>query len=274
MYKNSGLEEAVKRIGGVGAVARALEIAPASVAAWKCVPAEHVLAIEALTGVDRATLRPDLYPDTDASVAANRDEIDLARSAEYALIAALLLQAPDAATLARLAGLQGDTTPLGNAHAALAKAAEAVDAETIEREYFDLFIGVGRGELLPYASYYLTGFLQERPLARLREDLSRFGLERADGHFDPEDHLGTLCEIMSGFAGGRFEASPTEEAAFFAAHVAPWAARCFADLEKADAARFYATVGTLGRTFIEIEAEGFAMEAYESLARTNAATGR
>jgi TorA maturation chaperone TorD len=274
MYKNSGLEEAVKRIGGVGAVARALEIAPASVAAWKCVPAEHVLAIEALTGVDRATLRPDLYPDIDASVAANRDEIDLARSAEYALIAALLLQAPDAATLARLAGLQGDTTPLGNAHAALAKAAEAADAEAIEREYFDLFIGVGRGELLPYASYYLTGFLQERPLARLREDLSRLGLERADGHFDPEDHLGTLCEIMSGFAGGRFEASPTEEAAFFAAHVAPWAARFFADLEKADAARFYATVGTLGRTFIEIEAEGFAMEAYESLARTNAATGR
>ena len=90
MYKNSGLEEAVKRIGGAGAVARALEIAPASVAAWKCVPAEYVLAVEALTGVARTALRPDLYPDTEVSVAADRDEVDVARSAEYALIAALV----------------------------------------------------------------------------------------------------------------------------------------------------------------------------------------
>jgi TorA maturation chaperone TorD len=274
MYKNSGLEEAVRRIGGVGAVARALELAPTSVAAWKCVPAEHVLALEALTGVDRTVLRPDLYPDTDTAVAESRDEIDSARAAEYALIGALLLRAPDAATLARLARLQGDTTPLGVVHAALADAAASVDAETVDREYFDLFIGVGRGELLPYASYYLTGFLYERPLARLREDLSRLGLERADGHFDPEDHLGTLCEIMSGFATGRFAASAADEAGFFAKHIAPWAARFFADLEKTSAARFYKAVGTLGRTFIEIETEGFAMEAHESSERTNAATGR
>src|SRR3546814_5223971 len=80
---------------------------------------------------------------------------------------------------------------------ALAEAAHSVSVETVEREYFDLFLGVGRGELLPYASYYLTGFLNERPLARLRADLKRLGLERAESHFDPEDHLGTLCEIMS-----------------------------------------------------------------------------
>ena len=274
MYKNSGLEEAVRRMGGVGAVARALELAPTSIAAWKCVPAEHVIALEALTGVDRTVLRPDLYPYTDTSIAAGRDEIDLARSAEYALIAALLLRTPDASTLARLARLQGDATPLGVAHAALAEAAEAADAETVDREYFDLFIGVGRGELLPYGSYYLTGFLYERPLARLREDLSRLGLERADGHSEPEDHLGTLCEIMSGFAGGRFEASAADEADFFARHIAPWAAHFFADLEKAGAAQFYKTVGTLGRTFIDIETEAFAMEAHESSMRTNRATGR
>jgi TorA maturation chaperone TorD len=261
MFADSGLEEALRRIGGVGAVADALEIAPTSVAAWKRVPAEHVIAVEALTGVTRSKLRPDLYPDTDAPAAAERDEIDRARAAEYALIGSLLLQAPDAGTLRRLSRLEGDATPLGRAHAALAAAAGTAEAEAVEREYFELFVGVGRSELLPYASYYLTGFLYERPLATLRGDLSRFGLERTEGHCEPEDHLGTLCEIMSGFAGGRFAASAAEEAAFFAAHVEPWAGRFFADLERTKAATFYRTVGTLGRTFFAIETEAFAMDA-------------
>jgi TorA maturation chaperone TorD len=274
MFADSGLEEAVRKIGGVGAVARALEIAPASVAAWKCVPEEYVLAVEALTGVARAALRPDLYPETDEAVAADRDEIDLARAAEYALIASLLLRAPDAAALTRLARLQGGGTPLGMAHSALADAAASAEAEKVEREYFDLFIGVGRGELLPYASYYLTGFLHERPLARLRESLARLGLERADNHFDPEDHLGTLCEIMSGLADGRFAASADAEADFFDTHVAPWAAHFFTDLEKADAADFYKAVGKLGRTFIALEAEGFAMEAHQRPAGTGKSAGR
>ena len=76
-----------------------------------------------------------------------------------------------------------------------------------EREYFDLFIGVGRGEILPYASYYLTGFLHERPLARLRGDLPLFGIERVDNNPEPEDNAATLCEIMAGFADGRFAAT-------------------------------------------------------------------
>ena len=72
------------------------------------------------------------------------------------------------------------------------------DAAKVEREYFDLFIGIGRGELLPYGSYYLSGFLQERPLARLRDDLAKIGIERSEGVVEPEDHAGILCEIMSG----------------------------------------------------------------------------
>jgi TorA maturation chaperone TorD len=191
------------------------------------------------------------------------DDIDAARADEYALLASLLLRPPDDATLARLALLQGAKTPLGSAHAALAEAAVRASAEAVEREYFDLFLGVGRGELVPYASYYLTGFLNERPLMRLREDLKRLGLERAEGCRDPEDHIGTLCEIMSGFASGCFEASAADESGFFAAHVAPWAGRLFADLEQAEAARFYRAVGALGRLFTEIEAESFAMEARE-----------
>jgi TorA maturation chaperone TorD len=197
--------------------------------------------------------------------AAELEDIDRARADEYALLASLLLSAPDAGFLAQISQLKASAqTPLGLAHAALAEAAASVSADVIKREYFELFIGVGRGKLLPYASYYLTGFLNERPLARLRGDMKRLGLERAEGHFDPEDHLGTLCEIMSGFAGGRFMISAGEEQDFFARHIAPWAGRFFADLENATSTRFYRAVGALGRIFIDIDAEGFAMETRRS----------
>jgi TorA maturation chaperone TorD len=193
------------------------------------------------------------------------DDVEIARSHEYALLASLLLRPPDAEGLTRLSRLQGaETTPLGSAHDALAQAAAAASAEAVKREYSDLFIGVGRGELVPYASYYLTGFLNERPLARLREDMKHLGLERVEGHFDPEDHLGTLCEIMSGFAAGRFEAPAGDQDKFFARHLAPWADRFFADLERAEAARFYRAVAKVGRVFIDIETEGFAMETRRS----------
>ncbi|WP_274423847.1 molecular chaperone TorD family protein [Chelativorans sp. YIM 93263] len=259
----SGLEEAIRKAGGVGAFAQALGLTPSSVSTWQTIPAEHVLEVEAVTGVGRTILRPDLYPEQ-AGSGAGVDEVDMARTQEYALLGSLLLRAPNAASLAVLSQFQGTDTPLGVAHIALAQAANMVSPEALRREYFDLFEGVGRGELLPYASYYLTGFLNERPLARLREDLMRLGLERAEGHCDPEDHLGTLCEIMSGLAGGRFEASLVEEHDFFERHIAPWAGHFFADLENANAARFYRAVGTVGRLFIDIEAEGFAMETRRS----------
>ncbi|MCT7377182.1 molecular chaperone TorD family protein [Chelativorans salis] len=259
----SGLEEAIRKAGGVGALAQALGLTQPSVSAWHSIPAEHVLEVEALTGIARTVLRPDLYPEAGGS-AAEIDEVDMARAQEYALLGSLLLRAPDADTLAQLSGLQGTDTPLGAAHIALRQAASTASPEALRREYFDLFEGVGRGELLPYASYYLTGFLNERPLARLRGDLRLLGLERAEDHCDPEDHLGTLCEIMSGLAGGRFTASPDEEREFFGQHVAPWAGHFFADLEKAQSARFYRAVGTVGRVFIDIEAEGFAMESRRS----------
>jgi TorA maturation chaperone TorD len=255
----SGLEEAIRKVGGVGALAQALGLTWSSVSDWRSIPAEHVLEIEALTGVARTVLRPDLYPEPNGH-SAEIDDVDMARSQEYALLGALLLRAPNAETLARLSRLEGADAPLGAAHAALGRAASIASPEGVRREYFDLFEGVGRSELLPYASYYLTGFLNERPLARLREDLKRLGLERAQGHCEPEDHLGTLCEIMSGLAGGRFTASPDEVSDFFGRHVAPWAGHFFADLEKAKAALFYRAVGTVGRLFIDIEAEAFAME--------------
>lgn len=188
------------------------------------------------------------------------DEVDRARAQQYALLAALLLRAPNAETLAQLARLQGTPTPLGLTHIALAEAAGAVSETEARNEYFGLFIGVGRGELMPYASYYLTGFLQDMPLARLRQDMQRLGLARAEKHYDPEDHIGTLCEIMSGLADGSLGLAPEEAKPFFARHLAPWAARFFTDLEMSKTGPFYRTVGAVGRSFMEIEAEAFALE--------------
>lgn len=263
MTRDSGLEEAIRTVGSLDAFARALGVAVSTVASWRQVPAEHARAVESLTGIGRGTLRPD-YKTMPEAMDPGRDEIDIARSREYALLGALLLRSPDGQALSRISRIDGSATPLGCAHRALAEAAASVSAEEVEREYFDLFIGVGRGEIVPYASYYLTGFLNERPLARLRGDLMTLGLERVEGRGEPEDHLGSLCEVMSGLAGGLFEASVAEEEAFFSCHLAPWALRCLADIETATAARFYRAVGTVGRVFLEIEAEAFAMEAGRS----------
>ena len=147
------------------------------------------------------------------------------------------------------------------AHVALADAAAHADAHRVEREFFDLFIGLGRGELLPYASYYLTGFLHERPLARLREDLGVIGVARADGVVEPEDHAGILCEIMSGLASRRLPAPPDSDRLIFDKHMAPWIGRFFSDLEQAASADFYRRLGTLGRVFMDIEAEAFDLPA-------------
>jgi len=193
------------------------------------------------------------------ALAADVDEIDVARGREYALLSVLLTRAPDQSLLKRLADLSGDSTPLGTAHAALAQAARQTSAERVEREYFDLFIGLGRGELLPYGSYYLSGFLHERPLARLRAHLGRLGIERAQGQAEPEDHAAILCEVMAGLANGTLPAAAGADREVFEQHLAPWIGRFFADLERAEAADFYRTVGALGRTLIEIETAAFAL---------------
>jgi TorA maturation chaperone TorD len=251
-----GLQEAIRAVGGVTELARRIGISQPSVSNWARVPAERVLSVEAATGVGRAILRPDLYGENGATEV---DEVDLARAREYGLLSALLMRAPDAAMLQNLSELRGDASPLGLAHIALADAASRTDANMAEREFFDLFIGMGRGELLPYASYYLTGFLLERPLARLRDDLASFGIARAEGMLEPEDHVGILCEIMAGLASGSLPAPAGSDRAIFEKHMAPWLDRFFADLERAEAADFYRHVGALGRVFTDVESQAFAL---------------
>lgn len=185
------------------------------------------------------------------------DEVDLARAQEYSLLSALLARSPDDPLLRRLADLRGDSTPLGLAHTALGEAAARTDADITAREHFTLFVGLGRGELLPYASYYLTGSLHGRPLASLRQVLQRIGIERVDGQTEPEDHAAILLEIMAGLAGGKIAAPAGTDREIFDNHLSPWITRFFSDLEKSSSADFYAVVGALGRTFMEIETQGF-----------------
>ena len=151
---------------------------------------------------------------------------------------------PSAALLEQIAQLNGDATPLGRAHAALADAASVAVASDVEREYFDLFVGLGRGELLPYASYYLTGFLNERPLSRLRDDLAALGIERVENNFEPEDHAATLCEIMAGFAAARFAGIAGEHSAPSSRSTCPagWDV-CSPTWRSAESAKFYRSVG-------------------------------
>jgi TorA maturation chaperone TorD len=188
------------------------------------------------------------------------DELDRARAREYALLATLLARGPSPELIGRLAALQGDTTPLGMAHAAVAEAARRTGEAVAAREYFDLFVGLGQGQILPYASQYLTGSLYGRPLVELRETFQLLGIERVNPS-EPEDHIAILCETMAGLVGGAITGPDGCDRDFFAKHLATWTRRFFADLERANPAGFYASVGALGRAFMEIETEAYSFPA-------------
>jgi len=189
------------------------------------------------------------------------DDEDILRAELYSFLAALLRVEPQGNLLASVSQISGDDTPIGKATGTLSYLAKEMDAATIRSEYVDLFIGVGRGELLPYCSYYLTGFLNEKPLANLRQDMASIGIARAENVKDPEDHIASLCDMMAGLILGNFGRpySLQEQATFFKKHIAPWAGLFFADLEAAKSAVFYAPVGTIGRIFMDIESQAFDM---------------
>lgn len=188
------------------------------------------------------------------------DELDCARAMEYALLATLLARSPDVQLLGRLALLQGDATPLGMAHAALAEASRRSSETSVAREHFDLFVGLGQGQLLPYASHYLTGSLYGRPVVKLRETFRLLGIERVS-ESEPEDHIVTLCEIMAGLIGGTINGPAGYDREFFAEHLARWSSRFFIDLERGNPTGFYGRVGSLGRLFVELEAEAYSFPA-------------
>jgi TorA maturation chaperone TorD len=194
-------------------------------------------------------------------IAAGADE-DAERGHLYRLLARFLAAPPDGTALAAAAALPGGESDLGRALGALARVARATTPAEARDEYDELFIGLARGELVPYASFYLTGFLHEKPLAAVRRDLRRLGVARRPGCPDPEDHVASLCEAIAGLIGGEFgDGTLGTQQAFFDRHLAPWAPQFFADLERARASRLYGPIGTVGRAFMEIEAAAFAMAA-------------
>lgn len=184
------------------------------------------------------------------------------RADMYALLATLLSRPPGQEVLDTAATLSGDESELGRGVTALGKLAGQATPASVEREYNALFIGLGRGELLPYASYYLTGFLNEKPLAVLRQHMAQLGIERSPDVKEPEDHIASLCDMMAGLIRGDFgqALSVDDQHAFFNTHIATWAGHFFSDLEGAKGSVFYAPVGKIGRAFMEIEIEAFRMD--------------
>ena len=188
-------------------------------------------------------------------------DMDRARADLYNFLGALLAGPPDDMLLAQTAGLTGDETELGQAIGTLARLARVTKPKAAESEFNKLFIGLGRGELLPFASYYLTGFLNEKPLATLRQDMAAYGMVRSETVFEPEDSMASLMEMMGAMIVGRF-GSPADldrQKTFFNRHISPWAGHFFTDLEEAKNSVFYAPLGTVGRIFVDVEVEAFRM---------------
>ncbi len=188
---------------------------------------------------------------------------DRLRADFYNFLGLLLAGPPDQMLLNQMAELSGDETDLGQAIRAMSRVAKVTKPAAAEREFNALFIGLGRGELLPYASFYLTGFLNEKPLAQLRNDMAARGVTRAPNVFEPEDNIASLMEIMAGMIVGRFGApqSLEDQKTFWSKHISPWAIHFYSDLEAAENSVLYASVGTAGRIFMEIEKEAFRMSA-------------
>jgi TorA maturation chaperone TorD len=152
--------------------------------------------------------------------------------------------------------------PLEDAWEKLVLAAAVIDAPAVADEFDLLFVSTGTPRLNPYGSLYMCGHMNGIPLAQLRADLARLRLARASGAGESEDHLGALCETMRVLVAGpaRLRQGAAVQKNFFDSHMAPWYARCLADIASADGANFYRLVAGFALAFLAIEAEAFAFE--------------
>ncbi|MDP3669538.1 MAG: molecular chaperone TorD family protein [Telluria sp.] len=187
---------------------------------------------------------------------------DQARADLYALVARLLFAPPDADLLANIAGATCRTTgnALDRAWKNLVRAARSSDLDTVHDEFNELFISSGTPRINPYGSLYLSGFLNEKPLAQLRTDLARHRLARRPGVGEMEDHLAALCDTMrlliAGEQNGQRQTLRHQQQ-FFETHIGPWYARCLGDIRREEAAQFYRLVADFAAAFLAVEALAF-----------------
>lgn len=191
------------------------------------------------------------------------DQAQATRAAVYELISSLLASQPNEPVLHRLRNI-GDVDT-GDGQIAMGwelmkQASRKTDLAAVHDEYFDLFIGVGRGELVPFGSWYMTGFLMEKPVAVLRGELNRLGIERQPGVVESEDHIAALCDAMALIIRNSGEIPLDTQQAFFNDHLAPWVGRFFNDMQSARAAHFYRAVGFFGESFFDFEQQLLGMQ--------------
>lgn len=188
---------------------------------------------------------------------------EVARAEVYGLLAQLL-QAPPTPELLAALRLAVTEAPepggyLEEPFRQLVGAARLASDAAIAAEWEALFGGVGKPALLPYGSHYLSGFLNDKPLAQLRTDLAALGLGRDETRAETEDHIAYLCEVMRYLIAGDDVAlaNLTQQQRFFATHLQPWAARLADDLAAQPAAPFHAALGAFLQAFLAVEAQGF-----------------
>ena len=202
----------------------------------------------------------DTSADSYDPVDADRLAEDQYRAGAYSMLAALLRQPPRQDVLNVVTGLADgleEKDDFAVAMSMLGLAARAATPAELDDEYHALFIGLGRGELVPYGSWYMTGFLMEKPLGVLRDDLASMGYARNDSTCEPEDHVAALCEVMALLIDeGR---SPGEQTRFFNAHMSSWVGRFFSDLSEANSAVFYRAVARFGKAYFDFEKQYLAM---------------
>ena len=190
---------------------------------------------------------------------------ETARAELYGLLAQLYYARPAPDTLAALRVAVTEAPAAGGflqePWQQLVGAARAQDDEAIAAEFDRLFGGVGKPEVFLYGSHYLSGFLNEKPLVRLRSDLAALGLARGEAMPETEDHVAYLCEVMRYLIAGDDVAvcNLTAQRHFFATHLQPWILQLCDALQGQPAAHFYAALAQFTRAFVAVEAQGFDM---------------
>jgi TorA maturation chaperone TorD len=190
---------------------------------------------------------------------------ETARAEIYGLLAQLFYSTPTADLLAALRVAVTDAPAQGafleEPWRELVGVARAMPDEGVREEYEALFGGVGKPDVYLFGSHYLSGFLNEKPLARLRDTLAELGLARDEAMADTEDHVAYLCEVMRYLIAGDdvAVANLTRQRAFFTDHLQPWANELCDAISAHPKARFYAVLADFTRAFLNVEAQGFDM---------------